>query len=85
MSGPLSIDPSGSVKEPEWANKSSGKGPLAKGKKKVEDKVVSSIIAPLESGGPVHKTGAYKLHSGERVLNRSQAKRFKRSQKRSGK
>ncbi len=29
-------------------------------------------------GGPVKRTGVYKLHKGERVLNRKQTKRYNR-------
>lgn len=34
-----------------------------------------SLLGSFKRGGRVHKTGVYKLHKGEHVLNREQTKR----------
>ena len=50
----------------------------------MSDPSEDSVMGSFKRGGPVKRTGAYKLHAGERVLNRKQAKKYggrKRSSK----
>lgn len=37
---------------------------------------LGQIAGSMRQGGKIRKTGIYKLHRGERVLNKQQAKRF---------
>lgn len=37
---------------------------------------LNRLIGGFKKGGKVKKTGAYKLHKGERVLNKKQSKKF---------
>lgn len=40
-------------------------------------KQTSDILDSLKKGGPIRKTGNYRLHKGERVLNKKQAMAYK--------
>jgi hypothetical protein len=85
--GPLSINtgPTGGLPKQESSKGGSGKGPLAKKRDTIKEKVENKIIDSLQKGGPIKKTGAYKLHAGERVLNKKQAKSYSKRRKRSEK
>jgi len=86
--GPLSIDVGSRQRKPQM-----GKGLLSQARDVAtgaEEKQITKKLAkkkPSESetehptykrGGWVRKTGLAKVHAGERVLTRSQAKRYKR-------
>jgi len=40
-------------------------------------KQTRDVLDSLKRGGPIRKTGVYRLHKGERVLNKKQAMAYK--------
>ena len=41
-------------------------------------KVSGKVLDSLKHGGDIHRTGTYELHEGEKVLNKRQAKRYRK-------